>query len=186
MVPQLARVAKVEFGVPDCSASGFEGVSLKNDVVRAAIERDKPTIILQIGDSDASGISIFDALADDILAFCDDYGHPGIIEFRRVLVRPEHETLYRLERGPMKVDADGNFADKCGAGQCPRTGLPYNPPWRYAIQAEAFAPNDLAAVLREALIEVTDMDTLARTQARGRYGNRAVVWDQGCVRVGRG
>ena len=41
-----------------------------------------------------------------------------------------------------------------------------DPPWRYTIQAEAFAPDDLAAVLRQALIEVTGMDILARTQAR--------------------
>jgi hypothetical protein len=34
------------------------------------------------------------------------------------------------------------------------------------IQAEAFAPNDLAAVLRQALIDVIDMDSLARTKAR--------------------
>jgi len=74
--------------------------------------------------------------------------------------------LYGLERGLVKVDDEGNIADKRGAGQCLKTGLPYNPPWRYAIQAEAFAPNDLAVVLRRALIEVIDMDVLAQTKAR--------------------
>ena len=73
MILQLARVAKTEFGVSVCSASGFEGVGLKHDVVRAAINRGKPTVILQIGDQDATGVSIFDAFCDDILAFCDDY-----------------------------------------------------------------------------------------------------------------
>jgi len=107
MIPQLARVAKAEFGVPVCSASGFDGVGLKHDVVRAAINRGKPTVILQIGDHDASGVSIFDAFCDDIWAFYDDYGHPGIIEFRRVLVCPSIETLFRLERGLVKVDSDG-------------------------------------------------------------------------------
>jgi hypothetical protein len=99
---------------------------------------------LQIGDHDASGVSIFDAFCDDILALCNDYGAPNIIEFRRVLVRPEHEACYNLERGLVKVDEDGDVADKHGAGQCPKTGLSYNPPWRYTIQAEAFAPEDLA------------------------------------------
>jgi hypothetical protein len=99
MIPQLARVAKTEFGVPFFSASGFEGVGLKHDVIRAAIHRDKPTVIRQIGDHDASGVSIFDAFCDDILAFCDVYG---------------------LERSPVKVDSDGNGDNELGAGQCPR------------------------------------------------------------------
>jgi hypothetical protein len=34
------------------------------------------------------------------------------------------------------------------------------------IQAEAFAPDDLAAVLRRDLIDVIDMDILAQTKAR--------------------
>lgn len=34
------------------------------------------------------------------------------------------------------------------------------------MQAEAFAPNDHPAVLRQALIDVIDMDILALTKAR--------------------
>ena len=71
-------------------------------------------------------------------------------------MRPEDEALINLERSLVKVEADGNIADKRGADQYPKTGLPYNPPWRYAIQAEAFAPDDLAEVLRCALIDVID------------------------------
>jgi len=57
--------------------------------------------------------------------------------------------LYGLERGLVKVDDEGNIADKRGAGQCLKTGLPYNPPWRYAIQAEAF-PAIAAEILCQA------------------------------------
>jgi hypothetical protein len=38
--------------------------------------------------------------------------------------------------------------------------------WHFAIQAEAFAPDDLAEVLRCALIDVFDQDILAQTKAR--------------------
>jgi hypothetical protein len=158
MTPQLKRVAD-DFGVGVYSASGFEGTGLKHDVVTAAINRYEPTVVLRVGDLDQSGISIFDAFADDILAMCEDEGRPGAIEFQWVLVRPEHETAYGLERGFPKA------TDNRGGGICPITGLPYNPPWTYTVQAEAFAPDVMAALLRDALRRTVDMDILAEAIA---------------------
>ncbi len=43
------------------------------------------------------------------------------------LVRPEHETLYSLEPGLVKVDSDGNVADERGAVNAPKTGLIHDP-----------------------------------------------------------
>jgi hypothetical protein len=92
-------------------------------------------------------------------------------------VRPEHEAGYGLERGLVKVDDEGNIADKRGAGQCLKTGLPYNPPWRYAIQAEAFAPNDLAVVLRRALVDASTWTSSPKTRARAEV-ERAEIAEQ--------
>jgi hypothetical protein len=78
-----------------------------------------------------------------------------------------------IRKWRLKCKAVADSLEEAG----PNTGLPYNPPWRYTIQAEAFAPNDLAAVLRAALIEVTDMDILARTLARAEV-HRAEIAEQ--------
>jgi hypothetical protein len=128
-----------------------------------------PTLVLHIGDHDASGVSIFDAFTDDVIAMIRDYGHEDILEFRRVLVRPEHEAQYRLERGFAKS------TDLRGAGICAGTGLPFNPAWDYTIQAEAFSPDNLAAVLRAALESVIDLNILEETKAESERQKEEIL-----------
>ncbi len=160
MVPQLTKVAH-DYGVPVCSCGGFDSLSVKHDFVREVLDREQPTMVLQVGDLDPSGVSILDSLASDVTKFCSDYApdREDAIDFRRVLVRPEQEAKYGLVREDISPEKR-----KIGDGVCKRTDRPFNPPFNYTIQAEAFAPDVLATVVREAIESVIDLDELERTR----------------------
>ena len=169
MVPQLARVAH-PYGVTVNSGGGFDSVSVKHEFAKKVLARDCPTIVLQVGDLDASGISILDSFAADVTAFCEHYEpkREDVVDFRRVLVRPEQEAEYGLVR------EDKPETDKTpGCSVCKRTGKRYNPPLNYQIQAEAFAPDVLADIVRDAIESVIDLDELAVTKAES-----AVIRDE--------
>jgi hypothetical protein len=174
MVPQLVRVAH-DYGVPVRSCGGFDSLSVKHDFVQQVLGREQPTMVLQCGDLDPSGVSILDSFASDISQFVADYkerAHPfyisrssisgePAIEFKRVLVRPEHETMHDLIR-----EAKPESPKTPGVGVCPETHKRYNPPFDYTIRAEAFAPDVLAEVVRAAIEDVIDLAILAKTRKR--------------------
>jgi hypothetical protein len=119
-------------------------------------------MVLQVGDLDPSGVSILDSFASDVTKFCSDYepDRDDVIDFLRVLVRPEQELQYGLVREDMPPEKR-----KIGDGVCKTSQLPFNLPFNYTIQAEAFPPDVLADVVREAIEDVIDLDELERTKA---------------------
>lgn len=68
MMPQLQRVA-FPYSVPVYGTRGFTGLGVVAEIARRALVRVGPTVILQVGDYDPSGVMIFETLAADVSAF---------------------------------------------------------------------------------------------------------------------
>ncbi len=143
MVPQVARVAE-PFGITVYSSGGFDSLTVKHDAARRIAGGACPTVVLHVGDHDPSGVSIFDSAAADIGAML---ARPGHADFRRVVITPEQVERYGLETAPPKLtDRRGMWVGG-------------------TVQAEALAPNELAAEVRWAIEEHIDADVLARLVA---------------------
>lgn len=148
MVPQVARVAH-EYGVPVYSSGGFDSLTAKYEAAGRALSR--PTVILSIGDHDASGWAVFDAAAEDVATMAEDRGAgEGAVRFERVAVTPEQIERYGLPAAPpKKTDNRGDWKQE-GTVQC-----------------EALDPADLAHEIREAIVRHIDLDALTITQEQG-------------------
>src|SRR5262249_46299889 len=64
--PRVARIAG-ESGVIVFPSSGCDGLKAKREMAERALARDKPTVILQIGDRDDYGDHIFMSTAEDVI-----------------------------------------------------------------------------------------------------------------------
>jgi len=109
MMPQLARTCE-PYSVPVYSCSGFDSLTAKHDLAQRCVQmftyRGKPTVILHLGDYDPSGVSIYESMREDVLAFvAEDVGHKAPEEvtiFERVALRPEHVERHGLTSYPPK------------------------------------------------------------------------------------
>jgi len=147
MVPQAAAVAG-DYGVIVYSAGGFNGLTDKYETASRLANKGRPTIVLHAGDYDPSGLSIIDALAQDVTEFVIGLGSHAP-DFRRVVVTPEQIEQYALPSAPQKAtDNRGEYMDE-------------------TVQAEALPPDILAAELRAAIEAVIDPDALDRAHRRG-------------------
>src|SRR5262249_53892472 len=140
MVPQLERVAH-PLGATVMSGGGFDSLTDKHNFAAALAGHDRPTEVLHIGDHDPSGGHMFLAFLEDIEAFCRDLG--GNATFTRLAVTPKQIERYRLPTAPPKSTDRRAFR-----GQ--------------TCQAEALAPDVLAAILRTALEVNIDHRVLRR------------------------
>jgi hypothetical protein len=136
MAPQLARVAN-PFGVAVISGGGFDSVTDKHNFARRLIDHDRPTEVLHIGDHDPSGVRMFLAFLEDVEAFTRELG--GEATFTRLAVTPAQITRLGLPTAPAKLGDRRAF-----------NGV--------TCQAEAIAPDDLAAILLAAIESRIDMD----------------------------
>lgn len=140
MVPQLARVAD-PLSVPVYSASGFASLTAVRHIAERALARDKPTVILHVGDYDPSGESIFAAIAADAAAFVEA---DRIIQTLRIVpvrvaLTAEQVDEYELPTAPPK-SSDSRSAGWAG-GTC---------------QLEALPPDVLASIVSDAISEWFD------------------------------
>jgi hypothetical protein len=145
MMAQLERVAG-EYSVPVYSGGGFVSLTAVRDLVDRVTDRDRPTVLLHVGDYDPSGESIFETITEDAGRFLeDDALLPGIhyIEAERVAVLPFHVWLYGLETAPPK-STDSRSARWQGDA---------------TVQAEALPPDVLATLVRTAIESWQDEDT---------------------------
>lgn len=133
MVPQLARIAN-PLGVSVYSSGGFDSVTEHHNAAKRIVQRERPTLVLHVGDHDPSGVSLFNAMAEDVTQFVSDLGgKDGHVTIRRVAVLPEQITRYGLPESPPKK------SDKRGV-------------WLGGTaQAEALNPEQLAHEVRQAL-----------------------------------
>jgi hypothetical protein len=143
MVPQAARVAH-HYGITVYSAGGFDGVTIKHDAASRVLARHQPTLVLHVGDYDPSGLSIFDAAAEDVAQMVRDRGGGDAVTFKRVALTPKQIATYALVEAPPKP------TDKRGT-------------WHGGtVQAEALGPDMLAGELEQALREHLDLDVFER------------------------
>jgi hypothetical protein len=146
MAPQLARVAHA-YSIPVRSSGGFSSLTAVREIVDRARNRDMSTVLLHVGDYDPSGVSIFEAIADDAAAFmqADRLIASQEIIAERVALTAEQVDEYELPTAPAKR-SDSRSATWQG-GTC---------------QLEALAPDDLATIVRDAILSWLDIDDLAR------------------------
>lgn len=101
----------------------------------------RPVDVLHVGDHDPSGVHMPLALAEDVSAFVDELG--GELVFHRLAVTPEQIRRLRLPTAPPKKGDDRAF-----------TGL--------TCQAEAIAPEELARIVKAAIVARMDKDVCIR------------------------
>jgi len=101
--------------------------------------------VLHVGDHDPSGLSIYDAAAEDVTALVHDLGGWGAVTFRRAAVTEGQIARFDLPEAPPKAtDKRGEWVGG-------------------TVQAEALTPADLAAELRAAIEAEIDTEALAAT-----------------------
>jgi hypothetical protein len=153
MTPQLARVTQ-PFGITVMSSGGFDSLTEKHAFAAELARHDRPTDVLSVGDQDGSGVWMLAAYAEDVEAFTRDLG--GEATFTRLAVTPEQVREFNLPTAPPKpTDRRAFRGETC--------------------QAEALAPDVLAAILRDAIEARIDRRALDRVLKRERAVRRELM-----------
>ncbi|MFJ1709225.1 hypothetical protein [Kitasatospora sp. NPDC088346] len=120
MVPQLVRIGS-EFGISCFFGGGFDGLGGKHDAALRAVEGGRKAVVLHLGDYDPSGEHLFNALAEDVIAFAQAMS--AEVEFERVAVTAEQVTAYNLPTAPPKTTDRRSFSGTAPLRPrpCPRT-----------------------------------------------------------------
>jgi hypothetical protein len=167
MVPQAVAVAG-DYGIVTYSAGGFNGLTDKYETAHRLASQDRPCVVLHCGDYDPSGLSILDSLAEDVVEFDRGlepeawrdaalHGGTSPVEFRRVVVTPRQISQYNLPTAPQKgTDNRGEYMAE-------------------TVQAEALPPDTLAAEIRAAIEDLTDLDALDDAHALGLTERQAIL-----------
>lgn len=165
MVPMLAGMVS-EWSIPVYSTGGFSSVTVTYETAQRVLSRPKPTAFLHIGDFDPSGESIFESMSQDIGAFVvgrhggkwnrqtgetHQLANGAECHFkpRRVALTADQVEEYDLPTAPPKT-SDSRSAKWIGE----------------TTQAEALPPSLLEEIVREAVSELIDTDTLEEVLAR--------------------
>lgn len=138
MVPQLERVAS-EYSVPVYSSGGFDSVTAKHEVAVEFSQLGRATV-LHIGDLDPSGVHMYGSLDEDVRAFLDRLG--GDVRFIRLAVTRDQVERMSLPTAPPKLTDRRSFVGD-------------------TVQAEAIPPDELARLVRAAIVERFDAGRLA-------------------------
>lgn len=135
VVHQLERVA-LPYSIPVYSGSGFDSLTAKYSIAQRALARNVPTVLLHVGDFDPSGQSIFEAMAEDVAGFVHVDRVLATIAVRpvRVALTAEQVDRHDLPTSPPKP------SDARSRGWAGET-----------CQLEALAPDDLAAIVQNAI-----------------------------------
>jgi len=141
MVPMLARAVR-RHRVEVASSSGFDSLTAKHDLFEDALSRaedyDQRTILLHLGDHDPSGVSVYESMAEDLEAFCEDRGATGLIEVRRVALTPGQIADLGITTTPDEIKpSDSRSRSFIARGLEP------------AAQLEAIPPDTLSALVRQ-------------------------------------
>lgn len=148
MVPQASAVAS-DYDVITYSAGGFNGLTDKHETAERLARQRKPCIVFHVGDLDPSGLSIVDALAEDVTLMARGINRAAQVEFVRVAVTEDQVAEHNLPTAPQKgSDNRGEWMDE-------------------TVQCEALPPDVLAATIRAAIEDYTDLDTVEIMRERG-------------------
>lgn len=153
MVPMLAQMVR-PFGADVTGTGGFSSVTVTHSFAARVASRDKPTVLLHVGDYDPSGESIFLSMCQDIGSFVAGkaggiyYENTGEVEDadekplfipRRVALTEDQVAQYDLPTAPPK-SSDSRSVNWDGE----------------TTQAEAMPPDLLASVVTAAVEEWWD------------------------------
>jgi hypothetical protein len=153
MIQQLDRVARLA-SIPVYSCGGFGSLTGNYSIARRALDRNVPTVVLHVGDFDPSGVSIFESMASDAAAFveADRVIQTQSLTAVRVALTVEQIEAYELPTAPPKK-SDLRSKNWSG-GTC---------------QLEALAPDVLAKIIEDAIVERLDMDAFAEVLKREEF-----------------
>ncbi|MFD3422053.1 hypothetical protein [Streptomyces decoyicus] len=154
MVPQLVRAGE-PFGISTYSGSGFDSLKGKHDAAERAIAGGAKTVILHVGDHDASGEWILTALAEDVTAFAAVAG--AEVEFVSIAVTPAQIERYHLPTALPKPTDRRSYSDTT------------------TTQAESLLPDVLAAIVREEIEARRDMDLLQQVIEQEPAERQAII-----------
>lgn len=165
------------WNIPVYSTGGFSSVTVTHETAQRIARRERPTVMLHIGDYDPSGESIFRSMAQDIGAFVRDeinaewvYEDGGVPNPdysaeeedwfipRRVLMTAEIARAYDLPTAPPK-STDSRSASWQGG----------------TVQAEAMAPDQMERIIRRVVAEYIDLSILERVTAREREDKKQIM-----------
>lgn len=95
MVPQASAVAS-DYDVVTYSAGGFNGLTDKHETAERLARQRKPCIVFHVGDLDPSGLSIVDALAEDVTLMARGMNRAARVTFVRVAVTEDQVAEHDL------------------------------------------------------------------------------------------
>jgi hypothetical protein len=161
MVPQLERIAS-QYSVPVFSCGGFDTVTAKYRLGRKWATTGGPRTVLHVGDQDASGVHMFQCLAEDLISFA---GPTADIEVVRIAILPSQTGGFEINgrRVPALPPAPPKAADnrrfdrmmiRARSGE-DSTFVPI-PDQTKTWQAEALDPATLAEIVRAAILQRID------------------------------
>lgn len=144
MIVQLNDTAS-PYSVCCYSSSGFDSLTAKKALADRIVSIGKPAVILHLGDHDPSGVSLFDAVAEDVEAFVNADRLNGLVEvaFHRVALTAEQVKAYDLPTAPAKA-TDSRSKNWTG-GTC---------------QLEALPPDEIAILVADAIKSYLHMGIL--------------------------
>jgi hypothetical protein len=158
MVPQAFDAVNPKYGVPVFSSGGFDSTTVKYDAARRFLDRDRPTVVVHVGDYDPSGIALFEAAREDVTAFYVDLGGEQQPDFVRAAVTPEQIERFQLPTAPpKKKDKRSAFTDTI------------------TVQAEALPPDVLQAEIAAVVDPFYDHDVLAAQRERSRVEHERLL-----------
>jgi hypothetical protein len=160
MAPQLAEVAR-KFSITVYSCSGFDSTTAKKDIAERICREGRRAVILHLGDHDPSGVSIFEAAAEDVAAFVAADRPHGLcsVEFRRVALTAEQVEEYNLPTAPPKKS---DTRSKHWRGE--------------TCQLEALPPDGIAALLEEAIADYIDVSVYQDDLAAERVEKQQIAF----------
>jgi hypothetical protein len=162
MVPQAFDAVNPKYGVPVFSSGGFDSTTVKYDAARRFLDRDRPTVVVHVGDYDPSGIALFEAAREDVTAFYVDLGGEQQPDFVRAAVTPEQIERFQLPTAPpKKKDKRSAFTDTI------------------TVQAEALPPDVLQAEIAAVVDPFYDHDVLAAQRERSRVEHERLLGEIG-------
>ena len=135
---------------------------LAQHIVSNLTYEGKLTLILHLGDLDPSGVSIYDSMREDVLAFvATDVPHKdpdGVAVFERIALTPEQVGKYGLTTYPPKPTdlRSGRWSGE-------------------TCQLEALPPDTLAFEVDAAIMRHLDSEVLATDREAGAQERRKIA-----------
>ena len=140
MLPLIAQAVS-EYTVPVYSGGGFNSLTSVRNCAGRAIEDPRDTLIINFGDYDPSGESIFDSFRQDVWTFVAQATNRDKITFERAALTSEQVEEMGLPTAPPKPT---DSRSKNWVGE--------------TCQLEAIPPNDLASLAVNMVSNSIDQD----------------------------